>query len=336
LKRAAFMADIFISYSKKDRTLVEELSALLEECGYSVWWDTNLVAGKEFRDEIRKQIDRAFAAIVIWSRHSVRSDFVIDEADLARKQGKLISVLAGQFASDAVPLGFRNDHHVGVGEVDKLIQALAEKGKAPARPVTAYLVRLFKQRLDALTQRRSVAVLPSALAVLALAGALLGFYAYSSTRAPQAPAPRLTIGMAGGGHDGQKGYLSFYLNTSGAPSDKPIKVDNIEMHLFDRSMNQVGVITRNRPFLLPSVGYTHNIDQEYTPPLRRVLEEKGIISVCVKISFDSGTRYDRIGAAIPIEDALKQSNSDSYIVKGGLPDEPMIEALSRKTSCRYT
>src|SRR5215471_3151457 len=53
------MADIFISYSKADRTLVLRLSSYLEAEGWKVWWDKSLSAGDEFRDEIMKQIASA-------------------------------------------------------------------------------------------------------------------------------------------------------------------------------------------------------------------------------------------------------------------------------------
>ena len=33
------MADIFISYSQKDRALAKSLADALKACGYDVWWD---------------------------------------------------------------------------------------------------------------------------------------------------------------------------------------------------------------------------------------------------------------------------------------------------------
>jgi TIR domain len=43
------MADVFVSYSKDDRPLIEEFSKFLEREGYVVWWDTRLVGGETFR-----------------------------------------------------------------------------------------------------------------------------------------------------------------------------------------------------------------------------------------------------------------------------------------------
>jgi hypothetical protein len=33
------MADVFISYSKKDYDVARGLAEFLENCGYEVWWD---------------------------------------------------------------------------------------------------------------------------------------------------------------------------------------------------------------------------------------------------------------------------------------------------------
>ena len=41
------MAQIFISYSRADRAVVEALSALLTAEGYDVWWDTALESGAD-------------------------------------------------------------------------------------------------------------------------------------------------------------------------------------------------------------------------------------------------------------------------------------------------
>ena len=47
------MADVFISYAKADRPLALKLAAMLEAEGWKVWWDTSLIPGDDFRNEIR-------------------------------------------------------------------------------------------------------------------------------------------------------------------------------------------------------------------------------------------------------------------------------------------
>ena len=64
------MADVFISYSKSHVELTRELAKKLEAKGLTVWWDTDLLAGKSFRHRIIQEIKACKAAIVIWTRGS--------------------------------------------------------------------------------------------------------------------------------------------------------------------------------------------------------------------------------------------------------------------------
>jgi hypothetical protein len=83
------MADIFISYKREDRPMAERLSIALEQLGFDVWWDFDLLSGEPYRKVIRAVIDQCRAAVVLWSVRSIESDFVMDEATYAKSQGKL-------------------------------------------------------------------------------------------------------------------------------------------------------------------------------------------------------------------------------------------------------
>jgi hypothetical protein len=82
------MADVFISYSKADRPLALKLAAMLEAEGWKVWWDTGLIPGDDFRNEIMSQLGRARAVIVIWTDASIKSDWVRSEAGRAQADHK--------------------------------------------------------------------------------------------------------------------------------------------------------------------------------------------------------------------------------------------------------
>src|SRR5215475_16189994 len=86
------MADVFISYAKTDRPLALKLAAMLEAEGWSTWWDTTLVPGDDFRNEIMTQLGRARAVIVIWTDTSIKSDWVRSETGRAQADRKLIPV----------------------------------------------------------------------------------------------------------------------------------------------------------------------------------------------------------------------------------------------------
>ena len=126
------MADIFISYSQKDRDVATALAAALEARGYTVWWDYELVGGVKFRREIKEQLSAASVAIVIWSASSVESDWVLDEAAEAKRQDKLLPTRVEGHASRDIPFGFGGLHTVVVTDTDAVPRAVAAQGARPS------------------------------------------------------------------------------------------------------------------------------------------------------------------------------------------------------------
>lgn len=98
------MADIFISYSREDREWVESLAAQLQSEGFSVWWDWDLLVGKRYRESIDHELQSCRVAVVVWSQHSIQSDFVRDEAEEAQQRNILVPVLKEVVPP---PAGFR-------------------------------------------------------------------------------------------------------------------------------------------------------------------------------------------------------------------------------------
>ncbi len=86
------MADIFISYAREDREKIEKLASNLEDEGYSVWWDRQIVGGAEYAKDIEHALDEAKAVIVAWSADANESGWVRDEASRAQHQNKLVPI----------------------------------------------------------------------------------------------------------------------------------------------------------------------------------------------------------------------------------------------------
>jgi hypothetical protein len=116
------VADIFISYASNDRQLAAALAAFLEAEGWSVWWDKSLNPGDIYRDEIMKQLAAARAVIVIWTAHSIKSDWVRAEAGRAQADRKLIPVKQRTIGYSDIPLPFGEMHTVDL-EDTPLIRA---------------------------------------------------------------------------------------------------------------------------------------------------------------------------------------------------------------------
>src|SRR5262245_58405688 len=105
------MTDVFISYHVEDQSKAALVAQSLESEGYSVWYDRQLRAGESFAQIIETAINKAKAVIVLWSKTSVNSAWVADEASYGAQAQKLIPVLLDRVD---IPLGFRAFHHVGL------------------------------------------------------------------------------------------------------------------------------------------------------------------------------------------------------------------------------
>src|SRR5262245_38978499 len=99
------MSDVFLSYAPEDLHRVKAIVAACEARGWSVFWDRTIPAGKSWRDIIGRALDEARCVLVVWSRFSIESHWVQQEADEGRQRGILTPVLL-----DGVrpPMGFRD------------------------------------------------------------------------------------------------------------------------------------------------------------------------------------------------------------------------------------
>lgn len=140
------MADIFISCSKQDQDEAWQLAAFLEAEGYSVWWDTSLLAGENFRKAIMAELGRARAAIVIWTEGSIHSDWVQSEAGRAHAERKLIAVKAKGVAYWDIPRPFDTMHIEDLGDRAKILATVVAQLAKPEAPPSA-LLQLSKKAL---------------------------------------------------------------------------------------------------------------------------------------------------------------------------------------------
>jgi len=98
------MSQIFISYSSKDRAKAQKLVRVLENKGWSVWWDKKIPAGKAFDLAISKALNEAQCVVVLWSKNSVKSDWVWEEASEGAQRKILVPTVID---SVKIPFGFR-------------------------------------------------------------------------------------------------------------------------------------------------------------------------------------------------------------------------------------
>jgi adenylate cyclase len=155
------VAKVFLSYAREDVAAAKQLAECIESAGHQVWWDHQIEGGSRFTTEIDRELKGADAVVVIWTKSSVESPWVQDEAAEGRDSGRLVPVLLG---TDKPPLGFRQFQSIDCGNWDgeaeppalgALIRAIAQKGGEPPTATTS--ARPAGKGRD---HRTSVCVLP--------------------------------------------------------------------------------------------------------------------------------------------------------------------------------
>ena len=134
------MPDVFISYAREDRDRARLLAEALQDRGWSLWWDRKIVAGQAFDETIEQQLQTAKSVVVLWSRHSIGSEWVRNEAGLASERDVLVPALIDDVKQ---PLEFRRRHAADLTrwtgdpadpEFQGLCEGIAAKTRAPAYP----------------------------------------------------------------------------------------------------------------------------------------------------------------------------------------------------------
>jgi adenylate cyclase len=156
------LARIFLSYARDDVEPARQLADCISQAGHDVWWDRHLHGGSRFATEIDRALKDAEAVVVLWSKTSVESAWVQDEAAEGRDSGRLVPVTLGAVKP---PLGFRQYQTIDLGSwngsslphgVEKLLDAIRrtcgedEREKISEQPET----------LLSATRGASVCVLP--------------------------------------------------------------------------------------------------------------------------------------------------------------------------------
>lgn len=86
------MADLFMSYAREDRECAQLLAEALSRRGWNVWWDRQIQVGRSFSEVIERELEQARCVIVLWSQHSLASEWVQNEAAEAARKKMLVPV----------------------------------------------------------------------------------------------------------------------------------------------------------------------------------------------------------------------------------------------------
>ena len=145
---------VFVSYAHEDRVRAQAVIHALGQAGFQVWWDGLIVAGAAFASRTEQALEAAAVVVVLWSRASIVSDWVRDEATRGRDRGCLVPV---SLDGSEPPLGFRQYLAISLAkwhgkadaaEIRAVVHAVqALHGRAPSGPPPVTGVRATRRRL---------------------------------------------------------------------------------------------------------------------------------------------------------------------------------------------
>jgi TolB-like protein/Tfp pilus assembly protein PilF len=163
---------VFVSYAHEDRARAQAVIRALEQAGFQVWWDGLIVAGAAYAIKTEQALDAASVVVVLWSRDSIVSHWVRDEAAVGRDRSRLVPV---SLDGSEPPLGFRQYLFIDLSkwhgkadaaEIRAVVQAVEQAhGLAPAAAPAAATTGRGR------TTRRRLLIAGGSLAAAAAIGA---------------------------------------------------------------------------------------------------------------------------------------------------------------------
>lgn len=112
------MADIFLSYARKDRELAVVIKERLERQGYSVFFDVDkLDGGDVFPDVIDREVKTAKVVVGVWTPHALSRPWVKTECLIGKDRGVLVPVSLKSISLMDTPVTFYGLQYVDLSHV---------------------------------------------------------------------------------------------------------------------------------------------------------------------------------------------------------------------------
>ena len=87
------MADILLSYSRKDEHQALLIVRGLEQEGWTVWFDRYTPGASTWEDVLNSELERARCIVMLWSSHTLESQWVPKEGQVGLERVALVPVL---------------------------------------------------------------------------------------------------------------------------------------------------------------------------------------------------------------------------------------------------
>ena len=129
------------------------LATAIERAGWSVFWDRKVPGGLSWRQFIGDELQRARCVISAWTTASVESEWVIEEAEAAKRRGVLLPIFLEQVEA---PFGFQSLHGPDLSawngslEAHEFRQLASDLERLLGRPTEAHAAvgDLVEQRVE--------------------------------------------------------------------------------------------------------------------------------------------------------------------------------------------
>jgi hypothetical protein len=163
---------VFVSYTHLDRERVRPLVNLLDQklrsIGGAVFWDEKLAVGAPISQTVAKLLSEAACVLVVWTNHSVSSQWVHGECELARKDGRLVPIRLDGGAEIPPPFNvlkhaelanWTGDESPAFATIWHSVRNLVERGSGAAQPYGALAenVWVIQDAAEASGELRSLA-----------------------------------------------------------------------------------------------------------------------------------------------------------------------------------
>lgn len=129
---------VFISYSRHNTDLAQQIHASLKQAGFNVWSDADLKLGDDWEVQIDSALRASSHCIVLLSPDSIKSPAVASEYRYFLGHNKpVIPVLAGDIGFNDIPERLRSIQILDLRTPTQLaIESLISALRAPAEQVT--------------------------------------------------------------------------------------------------------------------------------------------------------------------------------------------------------
>lgn len=141
------MISAFISFSRQDQSIANDVASLLSQCGYSAFIDDEISVGSNYAEQLTKRLNASDVVIYIVSEVSLNSQWCRREIEYAKSKGKTIipiaitrDILNGKSYQESIVFSLNGLvwDVKGRDELSSLLQRISAEKQARAIQPSAY------------------------------------------------------------------------------------------------------------------------------------------------------------------------------------------------------